>query len=225
MPLALILCILASRTAVPVLAATSCPDYLVNRTRCNPVNDIVGPSAPTCQDDPDFYIENLGWWFLKQTQLNPTPFAPKQIIIVSLFVEIFGFLGQQILPCTSTFAIFPVSFDAWDEGLFSTGFSNNLCFQECFGVGFWMWTSSRDAWWKIGTSCQPGGGLQFFLWKLYYYKYLKPTSEGFHIEQRSIRKPFVLSIFFTLVKCPIPPHKWFSRSRKQRGFVWGSRCP
>jgi len=28
------------------------------------VNDIVGPSAPTCQDDPDFYIENaLEWGF------------------------------------------------------------------------------------------------------------------------------------------------------------------
>jgi hypothetical protein len=26
----------------------ACPDHLVNRTRCNPVNDIVGPEAETC---------------------------------------------------------------------------------------------------------------------------------------------------------------------------------
>lgn len=99
MPLALILCILASRTAVPVLAATSCPDYLVNRMRCNPVNDIVGPSAPTCQDDPDFYIENLGWWFLKQTQLNPpNSFRPPKSIMVSCLLNgrLFGSTNSKL---------------------------------------------------------------------------------------------------------------------------------
>lgn len=127
-----------------------------------------------------------------------------------MFVDKVGFLGQQIQNCTSTFAIFPVSF-AWDEGLFSIGFSNYLCFQECFGVGFWMWTSSRDAWWKIGTSCQPGGGLQFFLlavfkllWKLYYYKYLKTNKWRVSYWTKIHSEAFRFKHFFHLGKISYP---------------------
>ena len=126
----LMFCILAS---LAVLVATSCPDYLVNRTRCNPVNDIVGTSAATCQDDPDFYIENLGDDF-KETQLTQLITPQKLYIYICIYIYICLLkfrLRVKKFYCTSTSTStsplqFPVSF-AWDEGLLSTGFSNNLC--------------------------------------------------------------------------------------------------
>ena len=42
--------------------AQSCPDSLVNVTRCNPVDEIVGLSAPTCIDDPTFRINKALTW-------------------------------------------------------------------------------------------------------------------------------------------------------------------
>ena len=92
----LMFCILAS---LAVLVATSCPDYLVNRTRCNPVNDIVGTSAATCQDDPDFYIENLGDDF-KETQLTQLITPQKLYIYVYIYIYLFAEIsakGQEIL--------------------------------------------------------------------------------------------------------------------------------
>lgn len=48
--------------ALVACVAAQCPDELVNRTRCNAVDTVVGPDAETCKFDPDFSIDKALQW-------------------------------------------------------------------------------------------------------------------------------------------------------------------
>eukprot|EP00438_Fugacium_kawagutii_P009964 Skav225764 [mRNA] locus=scaffold3552:221942:223984:- [translate_table: standard] len=48
--------------ALVACVAAQCPDELVNRTRCNAVDTVVGPDAETCNFDPDFSIDKALQW-------------------------------------------------------------------------------------------------------------------------------------------------------------------